>query len=431
MAKKLNIFDRYSHLENRLTHALGVTLERSPLFKKEFIKAFAPSAKSITRKSRVELQLAKGRSEDLTEKTGIPDLVIIDKTDRAIIIESKVGSVLSITQLRGHENRSRQNNLCIQSALAITGRDHDRDKIRDAIRNNNLSSVWQHVTWRQIYHLSSRLAFKKDIWAKELLEYMNIVSTELDEQKMAADVKIIDFSGIPFKTFEDFDFRLAKRVLRSLIECLDEDKKFLSAIGFSKGQVPRHRKSIDNGLQPWDFFSPVSHERSHKESHHFTVSIGQERLNAMLTVPNGSTFRGFRKHLKQDEDSAFESLIEQFLKDLERRGVLKAGGKPCIWIGQRRYKGRKTLFSIDGEMSFDIRTLKGQPRQGAIPPIRAQPEWLNLCKSLILGKKGNVQFQIGVWFPYRQCNDVHTPKAADLVKASFESLMPFVKAFGR
>jgi hypothetical protein len=41
----LNAFDQYQQLENRLTRALGVTLERSPAFRQAFLRKFARGAR--------------------------------------------------------------------------------------------------------------------------------------------------------------------------------------------------------------------------------------------------------------------------------------------------------------------------------------------------------------------------------------------------
>ena len=100
MEKTINIFDQYTQLENRLTHALAVTLKRSALFRTAFIKEFAPHSR-LEKGFSVTPQLATGKTSSTKndEISGIPDLALIDKEDRAIIIESKVGSILHHQQL--------------------------------------------------------------------------------------------------------------------------------------------------------------------------------------------------------------------------------------------------------------------------------------------------------------------------------------------
>ena len=96
---------------------------------------------------------------------------------------------------------------------------------------------------------------------------------------------------------------------------------------------------------------------------------------------------------------------------------------------QRRYRTRTEIYSIDGNLEFDLRTIKGRKRIGFEPKISAQPAWMEICERLILTKKGNTQFQIGVRFPYSRCKETSTPEFADLMKKSFVSVMPIVKYF--
>ena len=270
MEQDINIFDQYEHLENRLTHALGVTLQHSSSFRDAFIKKF--SAFQLKKNPRIKLQLANdNRADKKDEITGIPDLTIIDDMGSAIVIESKVGAKLHDSQLRGHQNRARHNGLKIHSALAITGRSDDDAKIKNWIKQVRLEPYWRHVTWRQVFHLAAQ--HSDDLFVKQLQEYMNIIADQLNEKNMDPNVKIVDFTGIPFKTFEDFDFRVAKRILRSLMDGLREDKAFLAALGFKNSQTPRMRKKIKSGLRIWDYLSPVEQDGDHKGAPHFTVKI--------------------------------------------------------------------------------------------------------------------------------------------------------------
>jgi hypothetical protein len=66
----LNVFDQYRHLENRLTRALAITLERSPAFRKAFIRKLAKGAR-LGNNSSIRLQLAEGRRGEDEEPTGI------------------------------------------------------------------------------------------------------------------------------------------------------------------------------------------------------------------------------------------------------------------------------------------------------------------------------------------------------------------------
>lgn len=70
--------------------------------------------------------------------------------------------------------------------------------------------------------------------------------------------------------------------------------------------------------------------------------------------------------------------------------------------------------------------MKGQRRKGKEPAIAEQAAWMELCEELILNRRGNTQFQIGVHFPYSQCKKTNTPEFASLIKESLIGIMPLV-----
>jgi len=419
----LNAFDQYQQLENRLTRALGVTLERSPAFRQAFIRKFAKGAR-LGKNSSIKLQLAEGARDEDEEKSGIPDLALIDDQDRAVIVESKVNASLVTSQLEAHERRTVRNGLDLVAGLAITGRDRDGSRIASwKQRRGNSKPSWHHVTWRSVCELA-RAQPPENAWAREFADYMEIFAVEMDEAGMASDVRVTGFSGIPFSSYEDYDVKFAKRRLRALIDDLIEDKKFLSELGFKKGQDPVTRKRIKNEPRVWDFLAPPD-SSSHTENHHFTVYIHEDKAGAALTIPNG-TFRKLRNFVKGSDKGEFEELMRLILAKLEKSGVVRNGGTPFILMLQRRYKNMQTVYARDGQIEFDIRTMTGQERRDAEPGISRQPAWMELCEELIVNKRGNTQFQIGVHFPYDRCKKINTPEFASLIKKSFVGIMPLV-----
>jgi hypothetical protein len=422
-AYSLNAFDQYQQLENRLTRALGVTLERSPAFRKTFVRKFAKGTR-LGSNSSIRLQLAEGRRGEDEEQSGIPDLALIDDQDRAIIIESKVSAGLVTSQLEAHERRTIGNDLDLLAGLAITGRDRDASRIASwKQRRGNTKAPWHHVTWRSVYELA-RAQPPENAWAREFADYMEIFAVEMDEAGMASDVRVTGFSGIPFISYDDYDMKIAKRRLRALIDDLIEDKDFLLAIGFKKGQVPVTRKRIKNEPRVWDFLAPPGNA-SHTKNYHFTVYVHDDKAGAALTIPN-NTFKKLRSIVKKGGEGEFEGLIRKILGKFEKSGVIRNGGTPFILVLQRRYKTRQEVYARDGEIEFDIRTMTGQPRRRSEPGISQQPAWMELCEELIVNKSGNTQFQIGVHFPYDRCKKINTPAFADLIKKSFTSIMPLV-----
>ena len=229
------------------------------------------------------------------------------------------------------------------------------------------------------------------------------------------------FSGIPFSSYEDYDVKIAKRRLRALIDDLIDDKKFLSSIGFKKGQVPATRKRIKNEPNLWDYLAPPS---GRADNHHFTIYVHDDKAGAALTIPNDMTGK-LRDYLKKSEGE-FEELIRQILRNLEKSGVIRNGGLPHINLMQRRFRTRTDVYARDGTIEFDIRTMKGQKRKGKEPAIAEQTAWMELCEELILNRRGNTQFQIGVHFPYSHCKKTNTSEFASLIKESLIGIMPLV-----
>jgi len=101
----LNPFNQYDGDENRLTHALAITLERSKAFKTEFIK-LCGAKRRLGRDIRIEIQVVLS-SDDQVEETAIPDLILVDAEQRGLVFEIKVGSSLDPSQLQRHEARAK------------------------------------------------------------------------------------------------------------------------------------------------------------------------------------------------------------------------------------------------------------------------------------------------------------------------------------
>jgi len=428
MSLELNAFNQYDHAENRLTHALGVTLERSRSFQAIFLKELAGGIR-LRRKTEVTLQMAGGGWEEHNgEKCGIPDLAIIDDNNHAVIVEAKLGAGLSCLQLASHENRADKNDLKVVAALAITGRDKDQETLAGWLYDKRLAHPWLHVSWQEVYGLVCRLADKYgsvDHWLRELRDYMQIMAASLNENEMGADVKIISFTGIPEELIDDYSTKYAKRVLRSLMDELRGDRKFLKEMRLP--QTPGKRKAIKNSPRLWDVLAPDG--KAFNDSHHFTIGLNPDGVQAYLTIPNTS-FRKFGKYVESVSVDEFAVLIRAFVDGLEKKGIIKAGGRPFINMSQNRFDIWRH-YAGDGRAEFDVRTFTGLPGRKREPAIKRQPEWLHFCRELIVNKRANIQFQLGVRFYFSNCRHALSgAKATNLFKDTFRATMPVVRKTG-
>lgn len=405
----LNPFDQYSGDENRLTHALAVTLERSSKFQKRFLGLC--QVKENFRNTRVEIQ-------DVGE-TSIPDLLLIDvDKDSALLFEVKVGASLSASQLQRHEAHTKDG-LKIHGRYVITARDSDRNKIQ---------KKWKYISWVEIHEAADQL--RECAWAKDLADYIYIVASEMSDEGKNGGIKMTGFTGIPFKAQGKekgnpetiYDPRRAKVILRSLVDEMEQDKSLLSAL---KIQRVKRRDKIKTSGNVWDYLSPVGSEGKHIKSHHFTVTLTPEYASAMLTLPDKSKeLKKIQKLLKNKDVHWFEGMIKGFLSEFKVLGLDKEGLHPCIGIVQRRYSNQSQVYSLDGELTFDLRTLEGRKRNGKVPAIKRQPEWVEFCCNLLKNKDSNLQFQIGVRFFYKRAKGLEDKKAADLFKNALRATMP-------
>jgi len=194
-------------------------------------------------------------------------------------------------------------------------------------------------------------------------------------------------------------------------------------------QQPKNRKAIKNSMRVWDFLSPAADDDAFTKNHHFTVGVTPERIEAALTIPNAS-FRKFTKYAGSLSTAEFAGVINQFLTALQQADVLKSGGRPMIVMVQRRYRNM-TQYVIDGRVEFDLRTWSGSPADATGPEIKRQPEWLEFCHKLVTERGANIQFQLGVWFPYENsCPAVKSRAVIELIKSTMRAAVPIVRLAG-
>ncbi len=430
----LNPFDQYDGDENRLTHALAITLERSSAFLEAFVNQCG-AKRALGKKVRVEIQVVM-HSADASEETAIPDLLLVDEEGRrGLIFEVKVGSPLKLEQLKRHESRARDYGIDVAGKYAITGRQIDALKI-EQWKQTSIQKDWHHIAWTAIYESANKLKAKCS-WSADLADYLGIVAAQRGDDDMDGRVKLTTFTGIPFKAphrkknqegMYDYDPNQAKRHLLALVDCLESDQRLLTDLGFLKGQKPRRRGSVEVSNAVWDYLSPLGQEDHHISGYHFTIGIATDHASAMLTVPNASDeFRKLRRFVKDKGEAAFEKLIHSFLQRIRDLNLDRFGFQPCIVMKQRRYRTMREVYAVDGSLTFDLRTLVGRPAEGKAPAIHRQPEWTSFCYQLLKDKNSNIQFQIGLHFMYGFTEELNRAEAAEYFKNSLRATTVFLQ----
>lgn len=431
----LNPFDQYDGDENRLTHALAVTLERSALFRSAFL-THCLKQKSFTKTPRIQLQ-AVLRDAKRQVEGAIPDLLLFDDSESCCIVcEVKVGAALDSAQLRRHASRSRQLKCAVAHYFALTGRIEDATKI-EMLNRSNKGAVWHHILWTTVFTHADSLR-QVCPWAHDLANYLEITATQLSEKTMGTPIKLTTFTGIPFKhnsrrnnktPITIFEPHQAKRILLALMDTLANDAKLLADLDFPKGQPPMRRGGVEASANVWDYLSPQASGSRHTAGHHFTVGITDDHASAMLTLPNASrALRDLQNYAKHHSPEDFAALMQDFLKSIRHLKLDRSGFTPCIVMVQRRYRTQRSVYAIDGKLTFDLRTLNGQQRSKNVPALRRQPEWVEFSRSLLCRKNANVQFQIGLHFAYDHAIGLDHAKAADFFKDALRATTVFLRA---
>jgi len=115
-----NIFDQYTHPENRLTHALVTAMYEDPKLLRKFVR-WVTEVTPPKRIMLVEQQLPGEYevSEAVYEEKGLPDAWIHDDEEWSLLIESKVAATLSVNQLARHYQTARRRGFDDVTVLAI------------------------------------------------------------------------------------------------------------------------------------------------------------------------------------------------------------------------------------------------------------------------------------------------------------------------
>ena len=305
-----NIFDQYTHPENRLTHSLASVLHQDRALLQSFLASFGPETHPPVRKLKVIEQGLPGRpelSESETFAKGLPDALIFTDTDEgwALIIESKVGDALTKDQLRRHRRTIEKYGFDAISGLAITVREPGFD-----------IEGWRMITWKDVYSWGQRHR-KGSPWAGFLVEYFNVAETRMANDEYLKEGTITEFSGI---SFDPYTYLEGKRVLRLLTGKLRDNKKFVEEMSLD---ADSGRPSITDQGHVWDcisFLPPDGEEIAFKDFPHCTVSIGPVDAEAMITFS--------ARHAHVDAQTLARQLIRRVC------GQAQGGQRRAISIAQ-------------------------------------------------------------------------------------------------
>ncbi len=266
------------------------------------------------------------------------------------------------------------------------------------------------------------------MWAKRLLEYLEVLERRLAADEYLRGGTITMFSGIPFDKDNPFNYSEAKRTLRLAMYELRKRSDLKRELGMDPKGKPRPAITKGGGTSVWDLLSLIRAKgaKSFTEYPHLTISIQQDRLEVAVVVPNGMR-REFRRNLLLGGKEAFFALLEKVQRNLAKSLARVEGGVPWAEIVQRHFPSRRGESVHDAKLQFDLRTaFRGQ--KGWQEKVRPQPQWLETVYEVLSKKHSNLQLAVGAIFPYSRCPAATTPKVLDHIAAVWLSCKPLIRA---
>ena len=390
-----NVFDQYSQLENRVSHALltALNLDRKllSLFLSDFLKVRPPvEAKKLS----IFEQTYPGQDEKSEETNanasqGVPDGWICSETERwCLIIESKVQAKLSDNQLQRHQYTARNRGFEKVIVVAITSRD-------EIVPLGSV--IWKQ--WSEVYAWLSRRAHQHE-WARQVTDYLETIETSRDQRGHQFEGTLTMFDGIPFNDENPYRYEQAKRLLRLAIAELRSRKDLKGRLDIGADHQGRGSITGKNSNHVWDFISlrVANADVPHTKYPHLTFGIGDTHVDVMITVPNAVNSI-MKANIGALEKMGYAALVEEICKNLALLLRKVPGAVPTFRGVQRRYSSQRAVPYIDALIEFDLRTALHSLKGPKFTPI-----WLDAAYEAWTNKSGmNYQFQIGVKFPYRTC----------------------------
>jgi len=405
-----NVFDQYDQPENRLTHALMVTLANDKKLVRPFLKLVgvkrAPALKDI----ELGLQRVPGQEVNSNKdgKQGLPDGCFFDQDGWAVVIEAKVQASISVDQLKRH-----------RKTLARYGYAEPHVVLLSVDKPKSLPKWATHIEWKNLYSwFTKRVADSS--WARHFIEYMHVFEAKMIAKDYNIRGTLTMFDGFKFSDSEPYTYADGKRLIRLLGDELRKRKKLVKALDVDAKKPGRTAITRGGNGAVWDFLPlKIGREKPFTATIHPTLGIYPNEVAIALTVPNG--MGGVRSTLRKDQMKGLGQMLSQVEKNF--RPVLKRvkTAKPMICIHQRHYKSQRSYPETDGRIEVDLRTVLSTAKG----PLKHQPGWLECIFQLLVNKKTNMQWEVQLRCPHSE-KEMQSAKAIDILVDAWVAMKPLM-----
>ncbi len=411
-----NVFDQYSQPENRVTHALTTALHEDPALLRAFLVDIARCAPpGNAGPLAVFAQTAPGEPEppeqDDDTGRGIPDAWITGGEDWCLLIENKVTATPDRDQLLRHLATAKRRGYASPNALLVTILPPPAD----------LPGQVRVVYWRDVYRWLVARTPGSD-WAGRVVAYLEQLEGQMIDQGRLTTGTLTAFNGFRFDRESPFSWLQGKRALGLATEALRQRADLRSGIGMDPDLLGRPAITGRNEDVVWDFlqFGAARDAAKFTDFTHLTPGVRRDRVEAMVTVPNGLPRAALRRLIDLGP-AGFHALVGEILERFKPVLAGCVGMEPRMRAVQRRFRTRRSPADYDAVLNFDLRTAF----PGSRPP-KFQPEWLAATYDCLADKQSNFQFQIGAHFPWRTCAVTATPEILDHMAAAWIACGPLI-----
>lgn len=417
-----NVFDQYSQPENRLTHALMCTLAEDLPLRANFIR-WVTGRKVNPRRIEVRQQSLPGQRMVLSEnepkqKKGLPDGCLSDASGWALLVESKVDATATLDQIARHVRSAKGKGLNEVFALVLTAK-----PVRWKPPAHVVVKSWSEV-YEWLHGQDSRSQ-----WIQRLIQYMEIAEARWASEGYLKEGTLTIFAGIPFaKSDEEYTFLQAKRVMKLLREKVITDDRLVRKLGMDQNSPGRPAKRGKQANRVWDFIGLATRKPSEAFTRniHLTLGLAPDELETFVTLPNNAA-AAIRRGVFGGCFEEFEAIVAEVTQGLMEATKPTPAALPRIIVMQRRYASQSSQPIADCQFRFDPRTAIAL-RSAAHRKVKLQPQWLRAAYDALTTRRSNLQFQIGVVFPYATCPKVATPDIARIVADVWLACRPLIVA---
>lgn len=405
-----NIFDQYSHPENRLSHALAVCLHEDRALLRRFLVWIGVKPPARARTLMIAEQSLPGdapETEEEAERKGLPDVVIHADAAWCLLIESKVQAALTVDQLARHERTLRRRGFERVHCLALT---------KAGIR---LPSTLTR-RWCELYEWLGSTG-RRSGWCERLRSYLRAAEVRLAQMGYLTEGTLTMFDGFPFFPENPYTYGEGKRLLKLAMTELRKDRS-LRALGMDPKAACRGAITGRDTSNVWDFLSLVGRPKrgAFTSYPHLTLSVHADHLEAAITIPNG-VVRSVRSRLVDLGPEGLIALNTEILRRAKR--ILSRGGWVQAYAVQRHYQGQRSSGITDARMHFKLETSQSR-RLGRVSPQR---EWVGLLAELLRHKRSNIQFGYTVYLPWG-IKGIDSRKSLGIITESWGALKPLLDA---